>query len=149
MMKSAFTAGFFFVLIALSGCTEQGNVFSLAVGTCFDDVDAFFDEGEHDEVASLPIVDCAKPHDNEVFHTFEVQADSFPGMDKLEEIAQRACHDAFEGYVAMPYSESRFEFMYLVPSERGWKRVRDREVTCFLFDMNLEKLEGSTRGIAQ
>lgn len=149
IIKSASSAGLIFVFLLLAGCTEQGNVFSLAVGACFDDVDAFLNEGEDEEVTNLPIVDCAEPHDNEVFHTFEVEADSFPGMEKLGEIADQGCYEAFEDYVAMPYPESRFDFMYLIPTKNGWKWLRDRQVTCFLYDMDLEKIEGSARGIAE
>lgn len=45
-------------------------------------------------------------------------------------------------YVQRRYEISRLEYSYLYPSEQSWGE-NDREVVCFLFDMNLEKLSGS------
>lgn len=131
-------------LLALSACEQQGSsVFSLAVGTCFDDVDAFYEE--EGEVASVPVVDCAKPHDNEVYYLFDIQGDEFPGAAQVEQHAIKGCHGAFRDYVGRDYETSRFALTYMTPIKQSWEQQNDREVICFLYDMELAKFEGSAR----
>lgn len=134
--------GVMVVMLAVAGC-DQGNVFSLDVGTCFNDVSAFY-EGEG-EVQNVPIVDCAEPHDNEVYHTFDIEGDEFPGAAKVEAIATEGCHGAFEDYVGREYETSRFALSPMMPLEQSWNQHDDREVLCFLYDGQLGKLEGSAR----
>ena len=50
------------------------RVFSLPVGTCFDDQD------EAEAISSVPAVDCSEPHDNEVFALIDyTETDEYPG----------------------------------------------------------------------
>lgn len=135
-----------FAVAMLSACEQSNNadVFSLEVGTCFDDTDAFYNEGE--DVATVPVVDCAKPHDNEVYHLFDIEGSEFPGEKEIQGVADEGCLDAFEDYVGRDYPSSRFVITHLVPTRQSWTRQKDREVACILYDMDLEKITGSARG---
>jgi hypothetical protein len=125
----------------------QGNVFSLEPGTCFDDVDAFFEE-DSEGVSDVPTVDCDEPHDNEVFATFDLPDGSYPGDDAVTTAADDGCIDRFADYVGIDYADSRFVSTYLVPTADSWADG-DREVVCFLYDIDLAKIEGSAEGMAE
>ncbi len=120
------------------GFLGGGNVFELSVGDCFDDT-ADISGGE---VSDVPIVDCSEPHDNEVFHTFEVDDGEYPGDDVLVAEAQERCVPAFEDYVGIDYASSRLDVFPITPTEGSWDGG-DREVVCALYDRELAKLDAS------
>lgn len=126
--------------LTLAGCGlfGGGNVFDLAVGDCFDDT-----TGE-EEISDVPVVDCAEPHDNEVFHVFDVADGDFPGEDALVQSAEEGCLPAFESYVGRDYATSRLDIFPITPTATSWSSG-DREVICALYDVELVKLEGSMR----
>ena len=132
------------VAMALAGCA-RGNVHELAAGTCFDDVSALADEGGG-EVGQVPVVDCDEPHDNEVFGTFALEGDEYPGLDAVGRQAEEGCRDRFEDYVGADPEEAGLVVSHLVPTEQSWSAADDREVVCFLYDLGLEKLERSVAG---
>jgi hypothetical protein len=112
----------------------------MRAGDCFDD--ATFGS----EVAEVPAVPCAQAHDNEVYATFDVPGDAFPGQDQLDELAEQGCLDRFAAAIGAPYEESVLVFTTLIPSENSWNRRDDREVICVAYHMELEKLTGSVLG---
>ncbi|MEN8237699.1 MAG: septum formation family protein [Actinomycetota bacterium] len=129
-------------VLALSACSAQ--VLTLDIGTCFDDPAVAGDVAVDD----VPIVDCDTPHDNEVFANEDLTGDQFPGVEELSNRADLVCLGAFDAYVGEPYETSIYEISWLAPSPETWD-VGDREVICFAFDMNLEKITGSINGIGQ
>jgi hypothetical protein len=126
--------------LALSACS--GTVLELDVGTCFDDPENF------EEVEEVPIVDCAAPHENEVFATQDPTGSEYPGMTEVENRASQICCDTFSEYVEIAYEESIYEFGSLFPTEETWA-IGDREVICFAYDIELEKITGSINGAGQ
>lgn len=134
------------LVLATTACGD-GNVFALEPGTCFDDVVELTDEGGG-EVGQVPVVDCAGPHDNEVFATFDLEDDTFPGDDRVLQLALDGCLDRFDDYVGSDPESSRYAVSHLVPTERTWEVNDDREVVCFLYDRDLTALEGSARDTA-
>ena len=131
-------------LVVLLAACSQGNVFSLDEGTCFDDVDEFFAAGGG-EVGDVPIVECDGPHDNEVYALFDIEGEEHPGAEAVEAAALDGCFDRFASYVGREYETSRFDFAWLTPTPRSWEEG-DREVVCFLYDVDLAVLEGSAAG---
>jgi len=129
------------IVMVLSGCSAE--LLTLDVGTCFDDPD------KSDLVASwdVPVVDCATPHDNEVYGNEDLAGDEYPGSD-TDYWAGQVCLAAFEGYIGVPYSASIYEFSWFAPSNESWADG-DREVICFVYDINLEKMTGSIKGVGQ
>ncbi len=119
-----------------------GNVFELAVGDCFDDT------AGDEQISDVPVVDCAQPHDNEVFHVFDVGDGDFPGDDALLAEAEAGCIPAFESYVGIEYASSRLDIFPITPTSGSWSGG-DREIICALYDAELAKLEGSMQGTGE
>jgi hypothetical protein len=128
------------VVLLVSACGGgAGSVFTLEVGTCFDDTD-------ETEISSVPEVDCVEPHDNEVFAVFDyTESDTFPGSDALKAAAADLCIARFEDYVGVAYSDSPLDVITIVPTEESWGRG-DREVICSLYNSDFTKLTGSMKG---
>jgi hypothetical protein len=130
------------LLVALLVASCGGNVFTLEVGTCFDDTD-------DTEVSSVPEVDCSEPHDNEVFAVFDYTAsDTFPGSSQMNDAAQELCVAEFEAYVGLSYQASALEVFPITPTEGSWDNG-DREIICALYNLDLSKLTGSMEGAAR
>lgn len=126
--------------LVIGGCS-RGNVFDLDVGDCFDDDGS----GAGGALTDVPVVDCDQPHDNEVFHTFEVEAQEFPGEDALVTRAEEECIPAFAEYVGAEHATTDLEVFPITPTEDGWD-AGDREVMCALYDLDRDELVGSMRG---
>ena len=120
-----------------------GNVFSLEVGDCFNDPDTGLEE-----VSDVEVVECTEIHDNEVYALSDYPAEddaSYPGLSVLDSYGDDFCFDEFEGYVGAPYTDSRLDFSYFYPLPDGWENADDREITCFLYDLDLKKLTKSMK----
>ena len=124
--------------LVVPACGGSGNVFTLEVGTCFDDT-------AETQVSSVPEVDCAEPHDNEVFAVFDyTETDTFPGDEALDAAATDLCIAQFQAYVGEAYIDSTLEVFPIIPTEASWDDG-DREVICALYNNDLRKLTGSVR----
>ena len=120
------------------------DAFSLQVGDCFDD-SAFSSMGAGEEVDSLPGVPCSQPHDNEVYSVFNVNESSFPGEDRLSELAFDRCYNEFERFVGRDYETSQLDILTLYPTRESWQHMNDREIVCAVFDVDANKLTGSAK----
>jgi hypothetical protein len=131
------------VLVAALLVACGSRVFSIDVGTCFDDTEA-------EQVSSVPEVDCSEPHDNEVFALLNyTESDSYPGQDTLNETGKELCIVQFDAYVGLSYPESELEVFPITPSEDSWNESNDREIICALYALDFSKLTGSMRGAAR
>jgi len=115
-------------LFAISCST--GNVFSLEVGQCF--ADAISSSSE--EVENVDIVDCDKPHLNEIYAVVDLPEGDFP-LVFIDEDSAEICYNAFESFVGLAYEYSIYEANFLRPTMETWEELDDREVVCYLFDM--------------
>jgi hypothetical protein len=123
------------------GTGEGTDVFDLVVGDCFD-------EWTGDTVYEVPVVDCATPHDWEVYSDFEVPdtADgAFPGEDKVDVAADDGCLTAFETFLGASYADTVYDYSYLVPTADSWTESDDRLITCIITDP-AGKTTGSLEG---
>ena len=100
--------------VLISGCA--GTILSLEVGECFDDWEGSFD-GSTQEVTDVPIVDCAEPHDNEVYSVSDMPTGPFPGEAGIQDWTIARCEETFDGYVGRAYEDSRLDFGALFPTE--------------------------------
>jgi hypothetical protein len=126
--------------------TEAGriSVFDMQVGDCFDDP-------REGSIESVPAVPCGEPHDNEVYalpHFPAGQGEPYPSDEMLRGYADEACREGFADYVGVVPEESVFTFTGYLPGPDTWVDG-DREIVCFLYHPDLEKLEGSMRGVAR
>jgi Septum formation len=79
-------------------------------------------------------VDCAEPHDLEVFAlvTDPAPRDArYPGPEILEREATVACLPQFQAYVGIPFEQSELRFTGYVPTERNWEED-NRLLVCTL-----------------
>ncbi|MEM7414097.1 MAG: septum formation family protein [Gemmatimonadota bacterium] len=118
----------------------QLSAFEVQVGDCFDD-EAF----SASEISEIPAIPCSTPHDNEVYATFDVSAEEFPGDDEIDWMASEGCYERFEAAIGKSYEDSVIDFTTMYPSSGSWKNG-DREVVCIGFHMELEKLEETIIG---
>lgn len=119
----------------LSGCGSR-PVGDLKAGECFD-----FSEPTG-EVTAVSVVECAKPHDAEVFARFEVALESFD-TDAVAATADDQCLAAIEPYVGSPYGAADFYYRAFMPGADGWENGA-RTVVCFLVP-NEGTLTGSVK----
>lgn len=143
---------FFYALLGamtLSACSksevvdtldlDHEDVFSLKVGDCFDD------DGEEDEVDSIPMRSCDVPHDNEVYAIYKLPTENgFPATAEAEEAIDERCKKEFTAFVSYEYDDSQYDFSTLTPSEATWADG-DREVVCFIHGDENVKLNKSLK----
>jgi hypothetical protein len=131
------------LLVGLFVACGSQSVFSIDVGTCFDDTEA-------EQVSSVPEVDCSEPHDNEAFALIDyTESGSYPGEEELRNRGTELCIEQFEAYVGLSYPESDLAVFPITPSEASWNDDDDREIICALYALDLSKLTGSMRGAAR
>jgi len=126
-------------MAALTAACSAGNVFELEVGQCFNDPDNF------EAVSEVEMLDCSEPHDNEVYFLFDITQDDFPGAFAVQELAQTECINNFDSYVGSEFLTSSLDIGAFFPTNETWDQD-DREVICFLHDLELAKLTGSAQG---
>jgi hypothetical protein len=118
----------------------ETDVFSLAVGDCFNDQDA-------EEVQSVEAIPCGDPHDYEAYFAFDLpDAEAYPGADAVSQAAQDGCVAEFATFVGAPYEDAApLDFNFLSPTEGSWDEG-DREILCIVMDA--EKTTGTLAGAA-
>jgi hypothetical protein len=110
------------------------DLFDANVGDCYLDAEA--------TAANYTVVDCAQPHDREVFALFDLPDGPFPGEQAVADDAVAGCIEEFEAYVGIGYDESAlFADQPITPSEGSWDGG-DREVICLLYSPD-GQIEGS------
>jgi len=115
------------------------SVFDLETGDCFNDV-----AGEEDgEQSTVPVVDCAGPHDNEIYYEYSIDArGSYPGEDEVIAGADAVCATEFAAFVGVGLADSDLTYFPVYPTEESWA-AGDRVVYCALYASDLSKLTGS------
>jgi hypothetical protein len=118
------------------------DAFEIQLGDCYDDS---ADDDEGTEVFGVDAVSCAQLHDNEVFAVFDLDLKTFPEGDAMGEIAFDECIQRFEPFVGRDYPSSSLDITLMYPTQQTWNELKDREVLCALYDIELNKLQGSMR----
>ena len=122
------------------------NPYDLDVGQCFNSYPTALGDGEYQELTT--VVDCAGPHDGEVYfqtmHPAEA-GEPFPGDAAMEMWAQQRCYEQFEPFVDQEYELSDLAIDTLRPTDETWSHPsgRHREVTCYLEAWRGGRLLGS------
>jgi hypothetical protein len=129
-------------MIGVFSSACSATVLELEIGRCFDDPESL----EH--VEDIPVVGCEEPHDNEIIANLELTGSAYPGRDQVENRASKICYDTFADCVGISYEESIYDIGRLIPTEESWA-VGDREVICFAYDIEFNKITGSINGIGR
>ena len=104
----------------------QQDVFDVNVGDCFNNEDS-----TTDEISDVPAVPCAEPHDNEIYHLFDLAGDEYP-VDTPDQ-ADAGCYDPFTAFIGLDYESSALDYYPIYPTAETWA-TGDREVICVAFD---------------
>lgn len=112
------------------------------VGDCINDPALSPD----DALGRTEVVDCAAPHDMEVYHVFSLPDGAYPGDDEVTTTAENGCIEAFEDFVGVSYEESEFDIYLYYPIHATWTFADDRGVTCAVFDPN-GRTTGTLEGV--
>lgn len=94
----------------------------LQVSDCFDSSEPIF--------VAVDIVDCARPHDYEVFHQLRLTTVDWPGEAAVSAASAKGCLPQFELFEGLAYDDSELEVTYLKPTEVSWNSGSGRMVTC-------------------
>lgn len=133
------------VVVALAlvatACSGDTSVFDLAVGDCFNDQADL----SQTEVSSVATVDCAEPHDNEIYFEYSMTDAVFPGNEAALDAASLRCLDQFDAFVGLDYRDSELELFAITPTVESWAEG-DRVVYCAIYALDLSKLQGSVGG---
>ena len=124
------------------------NRYELEVGQCFNSYLTALGDNQFQELTT--VVDCAGPHDGEVyfqvFHPAEA-GEPYPGSNEMLAWAERPCYEQFEGFVGQEYELSELDIGILHPTKETWSDPigRHREVTCYVEAWRGGRLLGSMR----
>jgi hypothetical protein len=141
--------------IALTGCSlitqalngGESGVFTLKVGDCLNDSDSA--EGD---VSTVPVTDCDKPHDSEIFAAVTMDEGDYPGESETATIADEECFDEFEDFIGAPFDGVVYTYSTLYPTQGSWD-VGDREILCSALQLDesgeVVQVEGSLEGAAK
>lgn len=121
--------------------TEKSiNIFDTRVGDCLNDADA------GDVVGDVPLVDCDKPHDSEVFFVGTLPDGDYPGDDNASDAADALCAQPFIDFVGKPYETSAYDYTWYSPTAEAWGNGQ-REVHCVAVSDDKSKLTGTLAGV--
>ncbi len=123
------------------------NPFDLRAGQCFNE-GAWYDEERERRIELTAAIDCAQPHNKEVYHEAEFPAPEgapYPGEVKMTEWSTELCYSAFVDFVGLDYELSTYEIGFIQPTEATFEHPvgRHRRVTCVLYDTGNEHMVGS------
>lgn len=121
---------------------ENNSTFSLVKGDCFDAPDGSL-EGLAYDVDTVP---CSGAHDGEVFAGFTMPAGSYPGDDRVTDLADDKCYALEDRYAMDAWAvPDDVDVYYLTPTRQSW-RLGDREITCVFGNVDTNSsLTGSLR----
>ena len=121
------------------------TAFTLKSGDCFDiPADA--------QIGDIPTLDCAKPHDAEVFVAQKMAADApsgpvgYPGAEQIAVWVGSNCgFSAEEAYLGAGSTKTGLVVGYFFPDADAWAHG-EQQITCYLHHSDASKLTTSVRG---
>lgn len=102
-----------------------------------------------DDAVDIKVVDCRAEHEAEVMAAVDLGGKkSWPGDTEVDKVAESACRDAFAGYVALAYDDSRLEYDYFTADKAGWQAGEHTEI-CLVRDPEHTTLTHALKGVAE
>lgn len=138
----------------LSGCAiisgalngGKADVFTIKVGDCLND------KAGSTDVKEVPLVDCDKPHDSEVYASIILDDGDYPGKPAVVAEADSSCYAAFETFTGVAWDHSKYNFAPMYPTEESWA-VGDREVLCRIVladkDGTIHQVTGTLKSVGE
>ncbi|MEV0318818.1 DUF4190 domain-containing protein [Streptomyces sp. NPDC050658] len=124
--------------------SRNASAFPVGKGECFNVPDSKLDDVRY--AFEIDRVPCSSRHDGEVFASFRVNHETFPGDAALASLAERKCVDLDAAYVLDTWVDpGDSELTYYAPDRETW-RQGDRHITCLYGDAEDKRsLKGSFR----
>lgn len=95
---------------------------------------------------SPDVIDCAEPHDYEVYHVFAWPGtDDYPDWAASLESGWEVCQSTFEGYVGIEWVNSLYDYEVVAPPPEQWD-LGERTMKCVLYDIFDDTTVGSALG---
>ncbi|HVM27677.1 MAG TPA: septum formation family protein [Mycobacteriales bacterium] len=126
--------------VAADGGATDVALEDVAVGQCLATQEA-------EQIATVPVVPCETPHEEEVFAVLEYPDGEWPGDEGVEQQGSELCEAPFAEYVGTRYEESGLFLYPVTPTEKGWKGFGDRSLICVIYSET--PLTASVRGTGQ
>ena len=125
------------------------NPFDLRSGQCFNEA-SWIDLEQDRRISITASIDCAQPHDKEVYFEAEFPAPNgapFPGDDAMTAWSTELCYEAFPSFVGLDYELSIYGIDFLQPTQETFEHPvgRHRRVSCYLYDTTGEQMIESAR----
>jgi hypothetical protein len=89
---------------------QPAAVFSLQVGQCFNGQNGL----------GITVLPCSTPHEAEVFATFQLPDESWPGDDAIQAAAQAGCQQQIAGYMSPQLAGGALSQEYIYPDQLTW-----------------------------
>lgn len=118
---------------------EEVEALELEVGDCI-----FQDALSGDQVSEATTVDCAAPHDAEIFAALTHADGDYPGEETIRAEAEEFCVAEFEKFIGMSFWDSALNMTSLYPTSPSWTFADDRISLCIL--LLDEEVTGSMAG---
>ncbi|MDI3330155.1 MAG: septum formation family protein [Micrococcus sp.] len=116
----------------------ETSIFQLSPGQCYDRPAA-------KELYTVEVVPCTVSHDLEAYALFQLDEPSWPGEDRVHELADAGCRDAFTAFTGSAPEDSGLGYTMYTPSSGSWSEG-DRQVLCALQLNSGGRLIGSQAG---
>jgi uncharacterized protein DUF4190/putative regulator of septum formation len=105
---------------------QQHDVTTLKAGECTAKIP------ESERILDVPVIDCAKPHRDEVFAVLTISGSKYPGESQVDTMANDMCNDKLESMLKgddkLPGGTQMF---YLAPTRFSWA-TGDHSLTCLI-----------------
>ena len=118
---------------------DQVSIYGLRTGDCLVDLDP--------AETSFALVACDKPHDGEVFATYDLPAGAFPGDDLIESLAAELCFgQGFVDFIGIAFVDSVIDALQSAPTAETWALGHNR-ISCIATDglVRTDSLSGAGR----
>lgn len=117
----------------------------VTVGTCFNT--SVPSDGSTATVSTIKAIDCATPHDAEVFVKTDsaFSAGGYPGEESVKQTAILTCGKQFESYTGSDFETTKLDIGAFFPLQSTWNR-NDRTIVCFVYRIDGAKVTGSLKG---
>lgn len=89
---------------------QPAAIFSLQVGQCFN--------GQNS--TGVTVLPCSSPHEAEVFATFRLPHETWPGDGAVASAAQTGCEQQIAGYMNPQFTVSTLSQQYIYPNRMTW-----------------------------
>lgn len=113
----------------------RGTIFQLHEGQCLD--------SPANATAVAHALPCTQPHDAEIYGTFAVAGQRWPGTASLSAQAQRGCQSRLSDYLNPQLATSGLAEFYVYPNQGAWT-AGGRSVICEIRGTH-GKLTGTVR----